>query len=85
MSILEAFSVGTPVISSDIGNAGVIIQEGITGYKFNSVSSEDLVQVLMKSDLNINDRVFSTYQKLYTKESNYLQLLNCYREVKKHG
>ena len=85
MVIVEAISVGTPVIGSDIGNVGSIIQEGITGYKFDFMSSKDLVQVLMNADLNINDRVFSVYQKLYTKEDNYFQLLNCYREVSKHG
>ena len=31
MSIVEAFSVGTPVICSDLGNAGSVVEEGITG------------------------------------------------------
>ena len=34
MTIAESLSVGTPVIVSDLGNAGAIIQEGITGLHF---------------------------------------------------
>lgn len=42
MSIVEAFSVGTPVICSDLGNAGSVVEEGITGYKFRYDSIESM-------------------------------------------
>lgn len=34
MTIVEAFSAATPVICSDLGNAGSLISDGVTGFKF---------------------------------------------------
>lgn len=79
MTIVEAVSVGTPVIGSSLGNVGSIIQEGITGYKFDSKSSEALKCVLMTSNLDINNDVYGVYKEKYTKEANYRQLLKCYQ------
>ncbi len=47
MSIVEAFSVGTPVICSDLGNAGSVVEEGITGYKFQFDSIEYMITCVM--------------------------------------
>ena len=44
MSIVEAFSVGTPVLCSALGNAGAVVENGITGYKFNAESVDELIQ-----------------------------------------
>ena len=52
MSIVEAFSVGTPVICSDLGNAGSVVEEGITGYKFTA----DLVDEIIQAVVFYNDK-----------------------------
>lgn len=46
MGIVEAFSVGTPVICSDIGNAGSVVRDGVTGYKF--IMEDELVECVKK-------------------------------------
>lgn len=85
MTIVEAASVGTPVIGSAIGNVGSIIQEGITGYQFNNKSSESLKNVIMTSEFDINDQVYEVYVKQYTKETNYRQLLECYQRAREYN
>ena len=85
MTIVEAASVGTPVIGSSLGNVGSIIQEGITGYKFDSKSSKALKDALMTSNLDINNEVYEVYEEKYTKEANYRQLLKCYQGAKAYN
>ena len=80
MSIVEAYSVGTAVISSDIGNAESIVIEGVTGWKFETGSAEGLVEkVLNWSD--ISDSVFQVYNEKYTAERNYEMLAEIYKSV----
>lgn len=79
MTIVEAYSVGTPVIGSDIGNVCSLIQEGITGWKFTHDSSEALVEVVMvavKADLVVDKE--QTEQ--YSTESNYQKLIKIYEQ-----
>lgn len=78
MSIVEAFSVGTPVICSDLGNAGDIVEEGKTGRKFKCDSAEKLKEAV----LNTKDMCKSTYDvylEKYTAEMNYKSLQDIYR------
>lgn len=42
MTIVEAYSVGTPVIGPDMGNVGDLIEEGVTGWKYR----DDLISLL---------------------------------------
>lgn len=48
MTIVEAYSVGTPVIGSDRGNVGNMIEDGVTGYKFNCQDAISLVYAIKK-------------------------------------
>lgn len=83
MTIVEAFSVGTPVICSDIGNAGNLVEEGITGAKFQHDSIDMLVQSIMrlKEFKGIYQTTFQQYKKLYTESSNYISLIKIYCSV----
>lgn len=79
MTIVEAYSAGTPVIGSDIGNVCSLIQEGITGWKFTHDSAEALVEVVMvavKADLVVDKE--QTEQ--YSMESNYQKLIKIYEQ-----
>ncbi len=51
MSLAEAYSVGTPVIGSDIGNVGDIIKKYGMGIVFKHDSSRDLAEKVMQQDL----------------------------------
>lgn len=80
MSMVEAFSVGTPVIGSKIGNVGDLIEDGVNGWRFDHNSSKSLA-IMVK---NISDIVESTYQcylNKYTAEINYKLLSNIYKEA----
>lgn len=83
MSIVEAFSVGTPVICSDLGNAGSVVFEGVTGYKFSANSSKDLVRVIecLKDYKDIYCSTYTTYEKLYSEEQNYKNLVKIYQDI----
>lgn len=81
MSIVEAFSVGTPVICSDLGNAGSVIINGITGMK---IDFHDYIQV-KKALMNcfaMCDSTYTEYTTNYTIQINYEMLVNAYAESK---
>lgn len=80
MSIVEAYAMGTPVICSDLGNAGSLVEEGITGWKFIPGSAEGLA-AKVKGWSNICDSVKTVFEDRYTPSSNYVQLLNIYKSV----
>ena len=81
MSIVEAFSVGTPVVCSDLGNAGSIVEEGVTGCKFKSDSEESLVAAVNRCK-GMYESTLNEYQKKYTEEINYANLSDIYIRVK---
>ena len=84
MSMVESFSVGTPVICSDLGNAGSLIEDGVNGLKFSSCSSKALAFAVNKIDQypDIYQRTFSLYKEKYTEDRNYRQLLEIYESIK---
>lgn len=81
MTILEAFSVGTPVIGSDIGNVGCLIQEGLTGWKFKHDSFIELAEIVRKAEkaeLIVNTSSISKFSAT----NNYIQLMEIYEKVR---
>lgn len=84
MSIAEAFAVGTPVVCSDLGNAGSLVTEGVTGAKFTADSPEKLVQAItrLQGYENIHHSTYVTYERLYSEEQNYEWLMEIYRNAK---
>lgn len=81
MSIVEAYSVGTPVLGSDIGNVGSIIQDGITGFLFRNIYE------LIKSVQKIIDHTelyrftYDYYRDYYTEETNLAALTEIYSQA----
>lgn len=84
MSIVEAFSVGTPVVCSDLGNVGSIVEEGVTGIKFESSSVDKMKQAVQRLQTypEIYKTTFKTYCDEYTQEQNYQQLRNIYGDLR---
>lgn len=80
MSIVEAFSVGTPVICSDIGNTGSIVEDGITGYKFQCDSVEELIRTAKKC-MGMHQSTFFEYQEKYSEKNNYKILVEIYKNM----
>ena len=83
MSIVEAYSVGCPVLCSDFGNAGMLVEEGITGNKFKPDSYIDIVRALIAQNQKPldRDRIKKVYMEKYSKEVNYSILQNIYSQV----
>lgn len=88
MVIIESFSVGTPVICSDFGNAGNMVNDGIDGFKFDKNSSEDLINAVIKFekyrkkiDLYINAR--NKYLNMFSENGNYEMIIDIYGRCKK--
>ena len=80
MSIVEAFSVGTPVICSDLGNAGSVVEDGITGYKFDYKSVDEIVKAIENIGENIIHikRIEKIYESKYNETVNYKIMENIY-------
>ena len=87
MSIVEAFSVGTPVICSDLGNAGSIVDDGINGIKFQYNSSKDIVAAINRfqkmDEKKIEENARLKSNEKFDSDINYKIIENIYNSVKK--
>ena len=83
MTMVEAFSVGTPVIAPQMGNAGDLIEEGENGWKYSQDTQSFLFKietVLSKhnegSDIDIS--TYQIYERKYMLDKNYDRLITIY-------
>ncbi|MFC7371385.1 glycosyltransferase family 4 protein [Fictibacillus iocasae] len=86
MTIVESYSVNTPVISSNIGSLKEIVNNGITGFHFDNNDISSLEKVLQKALTYSNyqtmqKNVKHEFESKYTSEVNYKMLINTYKEV----
>lgn len=81
MSIVEAYSVGTPVICSELGNVGAAVEDNITGWKFTVNDFKELAKKVMEWK-DISDSVFAVYKEEYSSEANYKRLIEIYHKAK---
>lgn len=81
MTIIEAFSVGTPVICPNMGNVGNLVENNITGYKYNSKS--ELEHIIKNENMNLSQSVQKIFKTRYTETINYSKLSEIYAEVSK--
>ncbi|WP_412059637.1 glycosyltransferase [Metabacillus idriensis] len=90
MTIIEAYSVGTPIIASEIGSLKEVVTNGHTGFLFKYNSIEDMVNTLEKA-ITINDEeyryiakcVHDGFNEKYTEELNFLHLKSIYLDVRR--
>lgn len=83
MTIAEAYAAGTPVIGSDLGNTGSLIENEKTGLKFQYVSSEGLAEAVQKMQKNWTG-VDAVSVRKYSEEENYRQLREIYEACCNH-
>lgn len=82
MSIVEAYSVGTPVIGSNMGNVGDIIVDKITGLLFDPKSEDELAEKIDQiCDMALEEGVYNEYVNKYTEKENYKKLMNIYNSI----
>lgn len=85
MSIVESYSVGTPAIGSDIGNAGNIIREGITGYKYAVGDANALAKIMLEYDNRIerseHSSTSSSVNSTATRTANRTEDTEIYKDI----
>ena len=69
MTIIEAYSVGTPVIGAKIGGIPEIVDDGKTGFQFTSANVEELKAVILKAN-NLSNEEYSTISNNTIKFAN---------------
>lgn len=82
MTIVESFACGTPVIGSEIGNVGNIINSGVTGVKFKFDSIDSLREAVLRfgklNGENLSISIQQSFIKNYSSISNYQMLSEIY-------
>lgn len=88
MTIIEAFSKGTPVIASDLGNLKNMIHHEYNGLRFEAGNSEDLsAEIVYHHSLGEEQKsayrtnALQTYLDNYTPEKNAVQLIGLYHSL----
>lgn len=81
MSIVEAFSVGTPVICSDLGNAGSVVKENVTGLKFPVNDVGGLIKAVFEIQ-GLSEKTRTEYLAQYSETRNYEQLTRIYSTLR---
>ena len=84
MNVVEAFSLGIPVISNCIGNAAALVSDGVTGVKCENTiaglcQAVDRFEELDRAELSSNAR--HAYEEKFSEEKNYEQLLSIYKKI----
>ena len=88
MTIVESYSLGTPVIGANIGGIPEIIEEEETGFLFKSGDTDDLEKVVIKA-INVStenykemcENSYHFYEKHFSAESHYEQLIKFYESI----
>ena len=88
MTMLEAFSVATPIIASDLGAMKSIVEHGYNGMLFE-VGNVDSLNCTLQSWQNLSlerkeeysKNALQSYSELYTQGKNYTLLMDIYKSV----
>jgi len=85
LTIIEAFSHGTPVIASNIGNPNILVEERRNGFKFqagDAISLNRVIATFEKSDtLMLSKNARQSFEDQYSEERNLKMLMNIYKNV----
>lgn len=86
-TIIEAYAKGTPVIASNLGAMAELVDHGFTGMHFQPGDPGDLaskVNEMLSDDVRLSAMrraARGEYERKYTAESNYQQLLAIYERA----
>lgn len=88
MTVIEAYSLGVPVIASDSGGLPEIVKDSVTGYIFKSRDKADLQKVIMQTRNINNDEYFSMSTRAkkfaedyFSPQPHYSKLVRLYSEI----
>ena len=83
MTIAESYAHGTPVIGSDLGNTGSLIEDGVSGFKFEPRSVKSLSEAVEKINRSFTGLERTVIEK-YSTEKNYQKLREIYETCCNH-
>jgi glycosyltransferase involved in cell wall biosynthesis len=84
LTVVEAFSRGTPVLAADMESVAELVKDGMTGLRFIPGDARDLAAKTeaMVADLSryqeMRQKCRAAYEERYTEELNYKMLTNIY-------
>lgn len=86
MTIVEAYSVGTPVLASALGSLQEVVRDNETGFLFKHADDKNLANTIEKALSyknydSMRENVKNVFEKNYSQEVNFKLLLNIYNEV----
>jgi len=88
MTIIESYSVGTPVLASNIGSLKEIIIDGKTGYKFEAGNVKEITfklqTIINENDISYTrllENTLANFKKNYTDKVNYENLIDIYNRA----
>jgi glycosyltransferase involved in cell wall biosynthesis len=87
MTILEAYSMATPVVASRLGSMAEVVNDQINGLHFAPGDEDDLAKKLcmVLHDKELAERLGNqarlTYLDKYTPSKNYQKLIDIYRQA----
>jgi glycosyltransferase involved in cell wall biosynthesis len=85
MTILEAFSTGTPVLAANTKNLDTLIEDGKNGFLFDATSTVAMSEIIDIFDISTTPHMYTyarkTYEEKFSPESNYRQLMAIYTSV----
>jgi glycosyltransferase involved in cell wall biosynthesis len=88
--VIEAYSVGVPVIASNIGAVSELIDNGETGLLFNPGDPVDLTSKVNwlwnhpQESARMGHNARRAYEEKYTPEQNYTMLMDIYQKAIEH-
>lgn len=83
MVILESFAAGTPAIVSNLGNAGAMVEDGVTGVRFSCGDAASLCEAVEKLEMKKDWDTKKVYRDKYTPEKNYELLQDIYMKAQR--
>ena len=93
LTIIESFSVSTPVIVSDSPNISSNIKEGVNGFLFETGSSASLIEKIKEFNTlaenaekltALKSNAYHSYEETYTQECVYKRMHSIYETAQKN-
>ncbi|NLL79594.1 MAG: glycosyltransferase family 4 protein [Clostridiales bacterium] len=84
MTIVESFSVGTPVIGTELGNVEEMIEEGKTGLHVD-VALESLSDKLNELKPEMSDACLREYERKYTPQVNFKAFTRIWSDIQRNS
>ena len=88
MTIIEAYSLGKPVIGSKIGGITEIIEDGKTGFLFEAFNKTDLKRAIQDLStlneteyINLSNNARKFAENNFNSDTHYLKLLEIYKQA----